>query len=84
VEDDAKLTVAVKELGSDWVRIAALFPGRTNTQCRLRWIKYLDPDRSSIKALGEDPIVRRLNATKGNSISKEDGSTGIHARLTVV
>jgi myb proto-oncogene protein len=38
---DEKLTAAVMELGNDWVRVAALVPGRTNNQCRLRWAKLL-------------------------------------------
>jgi hypothetical protein len=41
VEENAQLTAVVKELGNDWVRIAGLLPGRTNTQCRLRWRKHL-------------------------------------------
>jgi hypothetical protein len=31
-EEDANLTEAVTQLGNDWVRIAALVPGRTNIQ----------------------------------------------------
>jgi phage gp37-like protein len=42
VEEDAKLTDAVKEFGNDWLRVAALVPGRTNEQCRQRWFKYMD------------------------------------------
>jgi hypothetical protein len=33
---DAMLTDAVMELDNDWVRVAALVPGRTNNKCRLR------------------------------------------------
>jgi myb proto-oncogene protein len=44
LEEDAKLTEAVKKFGnSDWVAAAELIPGRTNKQCRQRWIKHLDP-----------------------------------------
>jgi hypothetical protein len=46
-EDDAKLVEAVKEHGKRWVAVAALFPGRTNKQCRHRWVNHLDPDRAS-------------------------------------
>jgi myb proto-oncogene protein len=46
-EEDAKLTEAVKRLGKKWVAIAALVPGRTNQQCRKRWVRRLDPDRAS-------------------------------------
>jgi hypothetical protein len=43
VDEDAKLTDAVKEHGAnDWVRVAAMVPGRRNTQCRKRWLDSLD------------------------------------------
>jgi hypothetical protein len=42
-EEDAKLTEVVTELGCNWVAAAALVPGRTNLQCRNRWVRYLDP-----------------------------------------
>jgi hypothetical protein len=42
-EEDAKLTEAVHKLGKDWVAVAAIVPGRTNEQCRLRWVHSLDP-----------------------------------------
>jgi myb proto-oncogene protein len=40
-EEDVKLTEAVAEFGNDWVRVAALVPGRTNDQCRHRWVMCL-------------------------------------------
>jgi hypothetical protein len=42
-KEDATLTDAVKKHPHDWVRIAALLPGRTNTQCNYRWVTYCDP-----------------------------------------
>lgn len=40
--EDAKLTAAVKTHGDrDWVKVAALVPGRSYLQCRQRWIRYL-------------------------------------------
>jgi hypothetical protein len=43
-EEDAKLTEAVKKHGKDcWVAVAAMVPGRTNQQCRGRWVKTVDP-----------------------------------------
>jgi hypothetical protein len=43
-EEDAKLTEAVKKHGKDcWVTVAAMVPGRTNGQCRRRWLDKLDP-----------------------------------------
>ncbi len=35
-EEDTKLTEAVKKHGKDWVAVAKMVPGRTNTQCRER------------------------------------------------
>jgi hypothetical protein len=46
-EEDAKLTEALKKHGKDcWVTVAAMVSGRTNGQCRERWVKFLDPANS--------------------------------------
>jgi hypothetical protein len=42
-KEDALLTEAVQKHGRKWVPIAALVPGRTNPQCRTRWLQHLDP-----------------------------------------
>jgi hypothetical protein len=42
-EEDATLTEAVKKHGKNWVAIAAMVPGRTDIQCRPRWIYTVDP-----------------------------------------
>jgi hypothetical protein len=42
-EEDEKLMEAVQKLGKDWVAVAMLVPGRTNNQCRSRWLNALDP-----------------------------------------
>jgi hypothetical protein len=52
--DDAKLTDAVKELGKDWVAVAAMVPSRTNTQCRKRWLECFDPDINSGRWTADD------------------------------
>jgi hypothetical protein len=55
MEEDARLTDAVTELGgNDWVAIAALVPGRTTYQCRQRWGKTLDPAISTDKWTPEE------------------------------
>jgi hypothetical protein len=41
-EDDVNLVNAVKKHGKDWVAVAKLVPGRTNQQCRHRWLNSLD------------------------------------------
>jgi transposase-like protein len=43
LEEDAQLTKAVKKHGKDWVAVAKRVPGRTNSQCRSRWVRNLDP-----------------------------------------
>jgi hypothetical protein len=53
VEEDAKLIEAVKKHGNDWFAVAAMVPGRTNVQCRYRWVNYLAPDHAS-NAVEED------------------------------
>jgi hypothetical protein len=55
-EEDDKLTRAVKQLGCEnWVAVAALVPGRTNSQCRRRWGRFLDPTNDvEIKMLGAE------------------------------
>jgi hypothetical protein len=50
VEEDAKLIEAMEKHGkkdNNWVAVATMVPGRTNTQCRVRWVKYLDPNLAS-------------------------------------
>jgi hypothetical protein len=56
-EEDAKLSKAVKNHGKDWVAVAAMVPGKTNDQCRQRWVRNLDPDRAS-NTVEEDPDRR--------------------------
>jgi hypothetical protein len=45
-EEDAELIKAVQKLGNQWVEIAATVPGRTDAQCRGRWL-VLDPTRTN-------------------------------------
>jgi hypothetical protein len=42
-EEDSKLTLAVKKHGNEWVAVSAMVSGRTNLQCRQRWVQTLDP-----------------------------------------
>jgi hypothetical protein len=44
-EEDSKLAIAVKKHGKKWVKVAAMVPDRTDSQCRLRW-KTLVGERS--------------------------------------
>ncbi len=39
------LTFAVKAYGNrNWIQIQQHVPGRTDVQCRERWVNVLDPD----------------------------------------
>ncbi|KAJ7179348.1 hypothetical protein C8R46DRAFT_1211919 [Mycena filopes] len=42
-EEDKRLTAAVAGYGKSWSEVASVVPGRTNEQCRDRWIGILDP-----------------------------------------
>jgi hypothetical protein len=42
-EEDATLTEAVKKHGQKWAAVAVMVPGRTDKQCRRRWVNILDP-----------------------------------------
>ncbi|KAF7433305.1 hypothetical protein PC9H_005255 [Pleurotus ostreatus] len=42
-EEDNRLRSAVEIYGLSWVDIAVAIPGRTNEQCRDRWLSKLDP-----------------------------------------
>jgi hypothetical protein len=53
-----KLTAAFKKHGKDWLAVAAMVPGRTNTLCRQRWATNLDPNI--------------INRTCGKWAAKED------------
>jgi hypothetical protein len=46
-DEDSKLKDALQTHGGkNWVVIAALVPGRTKRQCRDRWKKHMDPNRT--------------------------------------
>jgi hypothetical protein len=63
-EEDAFLTEAQKKRGNDWGRVAAMVPGRTNKQCRHRWVKTLDPDISAGKWTPEEDAKLTAAVTK--------------------
>ena len=43
-EEDARLTTAVSLYGHSWARVRFHVPGRTDVQCRERWMNILNPD----------------------------------------
>ncbi|KAJ7047601.1 hypothetical protein C8F04DRAFT_1059458 [Mycena alexandri] len=42
-EEDERLKAAVAGYGKSWSEVASVVPGRTNEQCRDRWLSILDP-----------------------------------------
>jgi hypothetical protein len=49
-DEDIKLKNAIQTHGGkNWPAIAAMVPGRTEKQCCVRWIKNLDPKRSTVR-----------------------------------
>ncbi|KAJ6216216.1 hypothetical protein RDWZM_007373 [Blomia tropicalis] len=43
-EEDEKLTSLIKKYGTKWAQISTLMNGRTPKQCRVRWVKHVDPE----------------------------------------
>jgi hypothetical protein len=54
LEEDAALTEAVTEFGNDWNAIAALVPGRRNTQCHRTWKRVRRVGRSCCDGSGSN------------------------------
>lgn len=70
-EEDTKLIAAVaalEKLGKkEWTEVAKLVPGRTNNQCRIRWIMQLDPSGGPTVNMGswtEGEYVELVGAVK--------------------
>jgi hypothetical protein len=62
-EEDIRLTVAVQELGYNWVSVAMMVPDRTEKECCSRWIQKLRPTH---EVKGEGP------PTEASASSTED------------
>jgi hypothetical protein len=61
--EDTKLTEAVKKHGNNWVAVATLLPGRTNEQCRQRWVRTLDLANNGTKGKwtpAEDTMLTKV------------------------
>jgi myb proto-oncogene protein len=67
-EEDTKLTEAVKKHGKKWVAVATLVPGRTDMQCRCRWIYTLDSTNGKIAGRWKpEEDAKLIEATKKHS-----------------
>jgi hypothetical protein len=42
-KEDAKLADAAAKFGNQWTKVAEMVPGRTNAQCRQRWVNRVNP-----------------------------------------
>jgi hypothetical protein len=70
-EEDAKLTTAVGAHGiSDWLNVAAMVPGRTNGQCRQRWVAYLDPTIEQTSLGNKGKWTRKEDAKLTKAVQK--------------
>ncbi|KAJ3509268.1 hypothetical protein NLJ89_g5311 [Agrocybe chaxingu] len=56
-EEDNRLRKAVAGFGTSWVQVAAAIPGRTNDQCRERWVEQLNPSASKLVWTEEEDKV---------------------------
>ncbi|KAG7577688.1 Homeobox-like domain superfamily [Arabidopsis thaliana x Arabidopsis arenosa] len=72
LEEDKRVKVAVTLFGSqNWHKISQFVPGRTQTQCRERWLNCLDPKVNRGKwTEEEDGKLREAIAEHGYSWSK--------------
>ncbi|XP_042442337.1 uncharacterized protein LOC122027438 isoform X1 [Zingiber officinale] len=72
VDEDKLLKVAVKLFGAkNWVKIAQFIPGRTQIQCRERWLNCLDPSLNLQPWTAEEDIkLLDAVAIHGNCWSK--------------
>jgi hypothetical protein len=68
VEEDSTLVDAVTEFGKNWAEVAALVPGRTNVQCRRRWVDSLVLDINTDKwTVEEDAPLTEAVWKHGNN-----------------
>jgi hypothetical protein len=66
-EDQRIIDFVAREGRSRWVRCAELLPGRTDVQCRQRWVNSLDPGvRHGPWTAEEDAIIADLHQRLGN------------------
>jgi hypothetical protein len=78
-EEDEKLRRAVTVYGNNWTEIATMMPGRTNDQCRDRWLDCLNPTVVKGKWSSEEDkrllqAVEKLSG-KWKEVSEELGAS---------
>eukprot|EP00698_Gefionella_okellyi_P004657 TRINITY_DN14262_c0_g1_i1.p1 TRINITY_DN14262_c0_g1~~TRINITY_DN14262_c0_g1_i1.p1 ORF type:complete len:417 (+),score=65.20 TRINITY_DN14262_c0_g1_i1:61-1311(+) len=75
-EEDEYLRKAVKEIGPNWSRVQTHVPGRTDVQCRERWMNVLNPviARQTWTSEEDDLLIRsvqELGTGQWSVIAKE-------------
>jgi hypothetical protein len=87
LEEDGKLADAAAKFGNEWTAVAALVAGRTNAQCRQRWVNRLNPAncaKSRKWCPSEDTMLAGAVGEFGNDwtavASQIDGRTNIQCR----
>ncbi|KAF8592553.1 hypothetical protein K439DRAFT_1323701, partial [Ramaria rubella] len=87
-KEDELLMKAVEIHGSDWVKVAQAVPGRTNTQCRGRYMHHLTD--GIIKAPWEHEEDNRLRAAVGkygnkwNKVREEMGAGRHQTQVSIL
>jgi len=76
-QEDDQLRKAVAGYGTSWIQVAAAVPGRTNDQCRERWLEHLNAT-TQVSWTGEDDkiLLDSVNelGNKWKEISKKIGN----------
>ncbi|CAO3672428.1 unnamed protein product [Rhizopus stolonifer] len=65
-EEDTLLRLGVESFGTCWIRIAETIPGRTQRQCRTRWMQI------KAKPPKKDDVASDLSATDDEDLSQKD------------
>ncbi|KJA24523.1 hypothetical protein HYPSUDRAFT_473559 [Hypholoma sublateritium FD-334 SS-4] len=86
-EEDERLRKSVAGYGSSWIQVATAIPGRTNDQCRERWMEHINiASAKTIWTLEEDKMLLDLVKDHGNqwkiiSLQIGNNKTGQNCRL---
>ncbi|RDB23237.1 snRNA-activating protein complex subunit 4 [Hypsizygus marmoreus] len=86
-DEFARLKAAVSAHGNAWVDVASCIPGRTNEQCRERWMEYLKAGSAPpVWSEEDDGVLLDAVAAMGNqwkaiSTKLTNGATGAQCRL---
>jgi len=82
-----RLKVAVAAYGNSWMEVAACMPGRTNEQCRERWMEHEGMSTARTKWSEEDDetlldaVENMGNRWKAISAKVGNGTTGAQVSL---